>query len=218
MRRISTPAVSRLFAANPFGIALLLIARRAWRAVASSAMGYSLKAPGLHLGPGCRVLGGRHISFGRDVYANRNLWLEAVTSYRSQHFSPAIAIGDSVSLSDGVHISAIQSIVIGSHVLMGSRIYISDHNHGIYWGNQQSQPSQPPAHRMLGGGGPVIIGDNVWIGDNSVILGPASIGNGAIIGANSLVRGEVPPNSIVAGTPARVVKRFNPQKNSWDKV
>ena len=94
MRRISTPAVSRLFAANPFGIALLLIARHAWRTVASSAMAYSLKAPGLHLGPGCRVLGGRHISFGRDVYANRNLWLEAVTSYRSQHFSPAIAIGD----------------------------------------------------------------------------------------------------------------------------
>ena len=61
----------------------------------------------------------------------------------------------------------------------------------------------------------MIIGDNVWIGDNSVILGPASIGNGAIIGANSLVRGEVPSNSIVAGTPARVVKRFNPQKTSW---
>ena len=38
---------------------------------------------GLHLGPGFRVLGGRHISFGRNVYANRNLWLEAVTSYRS---------------------------------------------------------------------------------------------------------------------------------------
>jgi acetyltransferase-like isoleucine patch superfamily enzyme len=217
MSRIST-AVAKLFAANPLGIALLLIAHRAWRGVASSAMAYSLHAPGLHLGPGCRVIGGRHISFGRDFHANRNLWLEAVTSYRSQHFSPTITIGNSVSLSDGVHISAIQSIVIGSHVLMGSRIYISDHNHGIYCGEQQSHPGQPPSRRVLGGSGLVIIGDNVWIGDNSVIVGPASIGSGAIIGANSLVRGTVPPNSIAAGTPARVLKQFNPQTGSWDKV
>jgi lipopolysaccharide O-acetyltransferase len=181
-------------------------------------MAFLLKAPGLHLGPGCRVIGGRHISFGKDVYAERNLWLEAVTSYRSQDFLPNITIGDHVSFSDGVHISSITSIAIGSHSLFGSRIYVSDHNHGMYRGESQSTPEEAPAHRLLGGGGPVVIGENVWIGDNSVIIGPATIGRGAIVGANSVVRGMVPSNTIVAGAPARPIKIFNPKTGSWDKA
>lgn len=175
-----------------------------------------LKAPGLYLGPGCRIIGARHISFGRGVYANRDLWLQAVTSFRSQRFEPTIIIGNYVAFAESVHIAAIESVVIGNHVLTGSKIYIADHNHGIYKGARQSLPDEPPAHRTLSGGGRVTIGDNVWIGDNSVILGPASIGSGAIIGANSVVRGVVPSNSIVAGAPARLIKRFNSHTGSWD--
>jgi lipopolysaccharide O-acetyltransferase len=196
----------------------LLIASRAWREIASLALAHSLKAPGLYFGPGCRVIGGRHISFGRDIFANRNLWLEAVACYQSQRFSPAITIGNGVSFSDDVHISSIESIVIGSRVMLGSRIFISDHSHGVYKGDMQSRPEEPPAHRMLGGGGPVTIDDNVWIGDNAVILGPASIGSGAIVGANSVVRGIVPSNSIVAGSPARPIKVFNSQTGFWDRA
>jgi lipopolysaccharide O-acetyltransferase len=63
-----------------------------------------------------------------------------------------------------------------------------------------------------------VIGENVWIGDNSVILGPATIGRGAIVGANSVVRGVVPPDTIVAGAPAKPIKIFNPKTGTWDKV
>ena len=211
-------AIFMLFRTNSPGIALLLIAGRSWNRTTSSLMALLLKARDLRLGPGCRVIGGRHISFGRGVYAERNLWLEAVTSYRSQQFDPKIAIGDHVCFSDGVHISSIASISIGSHSLFGSRIYVSDHNHGIYRGESQSNPQEAPAHRLLGGGGPVVIGENVWIGDNSVIIGPATIGRGAIIGANSVVRGAVPPYTIVAGAPAKPIKIFNPETGSWDKA
>jgi len=117
-----------------------------------------------------------------------------------------------------VHISAIASIAIGNHCLFGSRIYVSDHNHGSYRGEQQSSPEEPPIHRLLGGGGPVVIGENVWIGDNSVIIGPATIGRGAIVGANSVVRGVVPSNTMVAGTPAKPIKIFNSKTGSWDKA
>lgn len=209
---------AKVFAANPPGIALRMIGGRLWNGIASGTMAFLLKAPGLRLGRGCRVIGGRYISFGRGVYAGRNLWLEAVTSYRSQRFQPTITIGDYVCFSDDVHISSIVNIAIGNHVLFGSRIYISDHNHGNYRGDQQSSPDEPPSHRALGGGGPVVVGENVWIGDNSVILGPASIGRGAIIGANSVVRGTVPANSIVAGAPARLIKVFNSQTGTWDKA
>src|SRR5581483_4066901 len=100
-------AISRLFRANPVGIALLLIVRRIWTRIRSGLMSFSLGAPGLHVGPGCRIIGGRHISVGAGVFAERNLWLEAVTLYQSQEFQPQIVIGDHVCFSDGVHISAI---------------------------------------------------------------------------------------------------------------
>ena len=211
-------AVFGLLRSNPTGVALLLITSRSWSKLKSFVIGFSLGAPGLHFGPGCRVMGARHICFGRGVFAERNLWLEAVNSYRSQRFNPKITIGDYVCFSDGVHISSISSIAIGSHTLFGSRIYVSDHNHGIYRGQEQSRPDEPPAQRLLGGGGPVVIGENVWIGDNSVIIGPATIGNGTIVGANSVVRGIIPSNTIVAGAPARPIKIFNFQTGSWDKA
>jgi lipopolysaccharide O-acetyltransferase len=211
-------AIFRLFQANPVAIALLQIAGRSWNKMKSSVLAISLEAPGLYLGSGCRVIGGRHISFGTKVYAERNLWLEAVTSYGSQRFNPKIAVGDYVCFSDAVHISSIANIEIGSHCLFGSRIYVSDHNHGSYSGEHQSNPGEPPAHRLLGGGGSVVIGENVWIGDNSVIIGPATIGAGAIVGANSVVRGVVPPNTIVVGAPAKAIKIFNSKTGSWDKA
>jgi lipopolysaccharide O-acetyltransferase len=207
-----------IFRANPTAIAVLLIASRSWRKARSFFLARLLPAPGLQFGPGCRLIGARHISLGRGVYAERNLWLEAVTSYRSQHFDPRITIGDYVCFSDGVHISSVSSITIGSHTLFGSRIYVSDHNHGVYKGENQSSPEEPPARRLLGGGGPVVIGENVWIGDNAIIIGPADIGKGAVIAANSVVRGTVACDTIVAGAPAKPVKTFNTKTGSWDKA
>lgn len=206
------------FRDNPAGVAICLIAERIWRRMISALMAKSLKAPGLFLGSGCRVHGGRYISIGQGMFAYRNLWLQAIAVYRAQSFAPVITIGDHVSFSDSVHISAIEKIVIGNHVLFGSKVYVSDHNHGIYRGDRQSRPEEPPADRTLGGGGPVTLGDRVWIGDNSLIVGPASVGSGAIIGANSLVRGVVPQNCMVAGSPARVIKVFNSATGCWEKA
>jgi lipopolysaccharide O-acetyltransferase len=177
-----------------------------------------LRAPGIHLGPGCVIRGARNISFGRGVFATRNLWLEAVLHYLDQSFAPVIKIGDGVAFSDGVHITAIEHICIGDRVLMGSRIYISDHNHGLYKGVAQSRPDEPPARRRLGGGGPVVIGNDAWIGDNVVIVGPITIGAGAVIGANSVVRSDIAPQTIAVGAPARPVKRFNLPTQTWDRI
>ena len=181
-------------------------------------MAFSLGASGLRLGPGCRIIGGRHISFGENISADRNLWLEAVTSYRSQCFNPRIVIGDCVSFSEGVHISSIASISIGSHSLFGSKIYVSDHNHGIYNGEAHRSPEEAPAYRLLGGGG--LLSSARMCGSATIQLSLVlqTIGKGAIVGANSVVRGVVPANTIVAGAPARPIKIFNSNTGSWDKV
>jgi acetyltransferase-like isoleucine patch superfamily enzyme len=208
----------KYFDSEPFLWGLGLFVRQMFLKIKSIILSRILHAPGIFLGPGCIIRGAKRISFGQRIYANRDLWLEAVTHYLDQKFCPAITIEDNVSFSDGVHITSIQQIVIKRNVMMGSRIFISDHNHGIYRGENQSLPGIPPAKRQLGGGGPVEIGECVWIGDNVAILGPVKIGRSSIIAANSVVRGDVPENTIVAGAPAKIIKQFNPNTLSWERV
>ncbi len=208
----------KYFGSEPLLLGMAIVVRKLFLKIKSLILSFLLRAPGIYLGPGSIVRGAKRISFGRGIYANRNLWLEAVTYYKGHVFNPVITIEDLVSFSDAVHITSIQRIVIKRNVLMGSRIFISDHNHGIYDGEMQSLPGEPPAERQLGGGGPVEIEENVWIGDNVVILGPATIGKSAIIAANSVVRGNIPANTIVAGAPARIIKRFNPDNGSWERA
>lgn len=61
------------------------------------------------------------------------------------------------------------------------------------------------------------IGERVWIGENVTILPGACIGNGVVIGANSVVRGEIPNNVIIAGVPAKIVKKYNYERMQWGK-
>ena len=216
MTESRSDAIRELLRSNPLPIAIAISAGHVLRGIRGAWLGTLLHAPQLRLGRGCRIIGGRSVQFGRRISVGRDLWLEAVTAYGRQRFRPRIQIGDEVRISDGVHISSIESILIGNRVLFGSHIYVGDHNHGIYTGDQQSEPHKPPSARTLGGGGPVVIEDDVWIGDNSVILGPASIGKGSVIGANSLVRGTIPPHSMAAGTPARILKAFCSDTGRWE--
>jgi lipopolysaccharide O-acetyltransferase len=211
-------SVINRFRHDPLPWALWNFVTRSWRKFVSFFLAPLFGAPGLYLGPGCNISGSRHIRFGRNFHVNGGLWMDAVTSYGEQRFQPCIEIGDNVSLSVGVHITAVERIVIGNGVLMGSHILIADHNHGIYSGNGQSSATESPAIRQLGGGGIVLVGNNVWIGDNAAVLGPAKIGDGAVVAANSLVRGDIPPRTIVGGIPARPLKYFDPSRGIWERV
>jgi lipopolysaccharide O-acetyltransferase len=210
--------IRRHLVADPFPWALWLLARRSVSKLKSACLGWLFGARGLYLGPGCSVMGSRFIRFGANLYAHRHLWLEALPSYKDQHFQPSIEIGDDVSISERVHISSIEHIHIGHRVLIGSGVYIGDHQHGTYNGAEQSHPDTAPASRSLGSGGPVLIGDDVWIGDNTVIVGPVSIGRGSIIGANSVVRRNIPEHTVAAGAPARPIKRFNEMTHQWETI
>lgn len=131
--------------------------------------------------------------------------------------TPCLCFGNDVQLNDHVHISAIKDIQIGHHVLIGSRVFISDHNHGNYRGaDAGSVPSIPPQQRPLVAK-PVRIGDRVWIGEHVSILPGVTIGEGAIVGAGSVVTHDVPVNSIVAGNPARVIRVFDVASGTWQR-
>lgn len=131
---------------------------------------------------------------------------------------PCLIIGRDVEVNDHVHIGAIERVQIGDNVLIASRVYISDHDHGVYdRPDPASAPDAPPGKRPVVSR-PVVIEDNVWIGEQVCILSGVTIGKGAIVGAGSVVIRDVPPASIVVGNPARCVRRFDAESGEWKRV
>lgn len=88
-------------------------------------------------------------------------------------------------------------ITIGSNVLLGPCASIISSNHGVARG--QLIRNQP------GNDAPISIGDDVWLGANVVVTAGVSIGDGAVVGAGAVVTTDLPPMSICAGVPARVI-------------
>lgn len=158
------------------------------------------------IGSASYIRGLSAIRIGSNFTAGKNLWLEAIIQAHGIQYEPEIEIGNNVSLSDAVHISAISRIIIGDDVLVGSRVYIGDHNHGNYQADSLSASSIiPPANRPLFSKGPIIIGARVWIGDGAVVMSDVTIEDGAVIAANAVVTKNVPRNAIFGGVPGKVI-------------
>jgi len=158
--------------------------------------------------PHIRVIGGKYIIIGNETYIGKESILSARDSYGNQTFTPTITIGNRCGLGEYTHITAINKIIIGDGVLLGNFVILTDNFHG---GGDfiDNQIPVHPINRPLYSKGPVIIGDNVWIGDKATILPGVTIGNGAIVGANSVVTKDVPARAVVAGSPAKIIKMID---------
>jgi acetyltransferase-like isoleucine patch superfamily enzyme len=128
-----------------------------------------------------------------------------------------LRIGKNCQINDSVHIAAANDVVIGNDVLIASRVFITDLNHGGYKGNLHSHPSTICKERALQSSY-VHIGDNVWLGEGVVVLPGVSIGECSIIGANSVVSHNIPANSIAVGSPAKVIKAFDFELSEWVSI
>jgi maltose O-acetyltransferase len=107
-----------------------------------------------------------------------------------------LTIGDDVYLNGGVSIEASHDIRIGSNVLIAPYASVIDDDAHLL------QPGSRP------GKGPTVIGDNVWLGRNAVVLPGVTIGDGSVVGANSVVTKDIPPRCFAAGAPAQVVRKL----------
>jgi acetyltransferase-like isoleucine patch superfamily enzyme len=164
---------------------------------------FFLRAP-LH------VIGPQYISIGNNFYAGRRLRIEAISGCRGGQCDPRIHIGDNVGFNYDCHIGCINRVTIGNNVLLASRVFITDHFHG-----DMSPESLliGPRDRVLYCKGPVVIEDNVWIGEGVAVMPNVTIGRDSIIGANSVVTKDIPANSLAAGVPARVIRALGSLDN-----
>lgn len=116
----------------------------------------------------------------------------------SQEGEGLIRIGDHSLICPGVRISSACRITIGDSVMMANRVYLTDSDwHDLY---DRTAP---------GRGAPIAIGDNVWLGDSTIVCKGVTIGDNSVIGAGAVVVDDIPPNTVAAGNPARVVKTLD---------
>jgi acetyltransferase-like isoleucine patch superfamily enzyme len=148
------------------------------------------------------------VNIGSGFISGSNLVLDAINT------DSILDIGKDVIVNSRVQISAARCVIIGDRVLMASGVYISDHGHGTYIGDQQSSPLIPPNDRSLYISD-VSIGNDVWLGQNVSILPGVVIGEGSIIGAGSVVTKSIDSYSIAVGAPAVVIKKYSFEHNKW---
>jgi acetyltransferase-like isoleucine patch superfamily enzyme len=109
-----------------------------------------------------------------------------------------VIVGDYTFVGRGTALDVLQVVTIGSHTVIAPDCFITDHNHGL---SRDRRIDQQPCVAK-----PIAIGNDVWLGTKAVVLAGVQIGDGAVVAAGSVVTRDVPPMTIVAGVPARVVR------------
>ena len=110
-----------------------------------------------------------------------------------------IEIGYNVFINRNVYITVRANITIGDNVLIGLGVII---NSGMHRYKNKDRLIRDQGHEIK----PIIIGNDVWIGANAVIMPGVFIGDGSVIGADAIVTRSIPPYSVVVGIPARIIK------------
>jgi acetyltransferase-like isoleucine patch superfamily enzyme len=147
-----------------------------------------------------RLRGVARIAVGNEVFIGSGSWLNVEGEADGD---VALSIGSGTSMVGGSVISAARPVRIGRRVLMARNVYISDHMHAF------EDLSKAVLEQGIARTAPVEIGDGAWLGQN-VVVGPGvRVGRGAVVGANSVVLADVADYTVVAGAPARLIRRLD---------
>ncbi|MFA4932981.1 MAG: acyltransferase [Candidatus Omnitrophota bacterium] len=121
-----------------------------------------------------------------------------------RNITPVLEIGDNTFIGPNVRMGILKSISIGKHCLLAADIILNDNDgHPLEWRKRRNKEAVDDNNVR-----PIIIEDDVWIGRGCFICKGVKIGKGSIIGARSVVTKDVEPFTIVAGQPARLIKKI----------
>jgi len=133
------------------------------------------------------------LEIGQHALLEPGVWITAPGAAR-------VRIGAGTFLNLGVMVAALELVEIGAHCMLANGCYVTDSSHRF------DDPVRPVPWQGFTSKGPTRLGDNVWCGVNVVVTSGVSIGQRCVIGANSVVTTDIPPFSVAAGVPARVLR------------
>jgi acetyltransferase-like isoleucine patch superfamily enzyme len=137
------------------------------------------------------------LEVGRDTLLEPGVWITAPGQAR-------VRIGSGSFLNRGVMVAALELVEIGDHCMFANGCFVTDADHRF------DDLTQPITWQGFTTRGPTRIGDNVWCGANVVVTSGVTIGERCVVGANSVVTRDLPPRSVAAGAPARVLRSIAP--------
>lgn len=122
-----------------------------------------------------------------------------------------IHIGDEVVISQNVHLTSAGKLEIGKRSLILANVFITNIDHdyreiGTHVVKQNIAVKD------------TLIGENCFIGMGAAIMAGTVLGKQCVVGANSVVRGTFPDFCVIVGSPAKIVKKYNPQTQIWEKI
>jgi acetyltransferase-like isoleucine patch superfamily enzyme len=155
-------------------------------------------------------IGSLHI--GDDCFIASGGWIDTMSGYRGVKFDSELKIGKGTYIGHRCHIIVCEKMVIGENVTMADNVYITDNLHGFedISRDVMSQPLKLP--------GPVTIEDEVWIGESVCIMPGVTVGKHSVVGAGSVVTKDIPPYSVAAGVPAKIIRQYNSESKKWEKT
>ncbi|HLI97519.1 MAG TPA: acyltransferase [Candidatus Baltobacteraceae bacterium] len=156
-----------------------------------------------------RIAGTQYIEIGDECFFGDGLLLVATDKYLGVSHEPVCTFGDRCVFGSDAVISCTHSITIGSGVLTSSRVYIGDSYHGY------EDISVPVLDQPMTGEAPIVIGDGTFLGIGAAILPGVTLGRNCYVGANAVVTKSFGDYSVVAGVPARLIRRYDVELQKW---
>lgn len=159
-----------------------------------------------------RMNGTKYMKIGRNVHIGKYGWINCIDAYYNFTYYPKLEIQDNVNIGSNACISLINSIIIKQGCLISEHFYISDHYHDF------DPEAGPIIKQKLVDKGEIVIGENVFIGYRVSVLPGVHIGNNCVIGSHAVVTKSCPPYSMLAGIPARIIKKYDSISKEWVPV
>lgn len=149
------------------------------------------------------------LSIGDGTNIHANAYITPLKEYAEIKYNPEIKIGSGVYIGRYAYFVAIDSIVIEDGCVLSEYVYITDNAHGLH-------PNKGPIMKQpLESKGPVHIGRNCFLGFRASIMPGVTLGDSCVVGANSVVTRSFAAYSMVAGSPARLIKVFSEKSKAW---
>ena len=151
----------------------------------------------------------KRIKVGSNTRIGANATLQPLAQYRGKAHDGRISIGSNVYIGGRLYIFAIDHVVIGDGCVLSEDVYITDNGHGL------DPRAGSIMDQALTSRGPVRLGRNVFVGYGCSIMDGVELGDHCVVGTRSVVTKSFPPYSMIAGTPARLIKVYDPNSAAW---